>query len=227
MGNAASPHVKLRSVDLDAVRWTRGFWADRFELVRTATFPFMWETLQKPENGASYRNFRMAAGLEQGKFQSRDWSDGDFYKWLETGAYLLAVTADRKIDQLLDEVIAVVAKAQAPDGYFSTQIQLTGRRRWSNLNFHELYNMGHLMTAAAIHHRATGKKSLLEVATKTADYLYGVFQPRPPELAHFGFNPSQIMGGWSSFTAPRGIPSTWSWRACLWICGARRGAART
>ena len=32
------------------------------------------------------------------------------------------------------------------------------------------------------------------MARKTADYLFGVFTPRPKELAHFGFNPSNIMG---------------------------------
>jgi DUF1680 family protein len=58
------------------------------------------------------------------------------------------------------------------------------------------------LTAAAIHHRATGKRTLLEVARKNADYLYGVFQPRPKHLAHFCFNPSQIMG----LTEPTGPP---------------------
>ena len=29
---AQSPHVTMRSVDLDAVNWTSGFWADRFYL---------------------------------------------------------------------------------------------------------------------------------------------------------------------------------------------------
>jgi DUF1680 family protein len=67
-------------------------------------------------------------------------------------------------------------------------------RRWQNLNQHELYNMGHMLTAACIHYRATGKQDFLNIARKTADYLYQVFQPRPPELAHFCFNPSQIMG---------------------------------
>jgi DUF1680 family protein len=54
--------------------------------------------------------------------------------------------------------------------------------------------MGHLLTAACIHHRATGKDSFLSVARKLADYLYGVFQPRPKHLALYGWNPSNIMG---------------------------------
>ena len=54
--------------------------------------------------------------------------------------------------------------------------------------------MGHLMTAAAVHHRITGKDNYLQVAVRTADYLYDTFSPRPQALAHFGFNPSNIMG---------------------------------
>jgi DUF1680 family protein len=191
---SSSPHAKIRSVKLEDVRWTRGFWAERFELSDHVMIPAMWQVLQIPDNGASYRNLRIAAGLEQGKFQSTNWSDGDVYKWLEAVAHVYAVTREPKLDQLMDEVIATIGKAQAPDGYISTQIQLTNKKRWEDLHNHELYNMGHLLTAACIHYRATGKGSLLAIARKTADYLYTVFQPRPKALAHFGFNPSQIMG---------------------------------
>ena len=69
-----------------------------------------------------------------------------------------------------------------------------GVDRWADLHNHELYNMGHLMTAACVHHRATGKDSYLKIATRVGDYLYDLFSPRPKELAHFGFNPSNIMG---------------------------------
>jgi DUF1680 family protein len=54
--------------------------------------------------------------------------------------------------------------------------------------------MGHLMTAACDHHRATGKDNYLDIAVRTGDYLYDLFSPRPKELAHFGFNPSNVMG---------------------------------
>ncbi len=64
----------------------------------------------------------------------------------------------------------------------------------SHIHDHELYNMGHLMTAACIHHRVTGKDSFLKMARKTGDCLYETFKDRKPELAHFGFNPSHIMG---------------------------------
>jgi uncharacterized protein len=93
----------------------------------------------------------------------------------------------------MDEAIAIIAKAQTPEGYIGTQTQLTERKRWSDLRHHELYNMGHLITAACIHKRITGKDNFLAVALRAADYLYTVFKPRPAHLAHFDFNPSQVM----------------------------------
>lgn len=178
----------------DAVRWTGGFWGERFEQVRRVTFDWMRQSIQKPNNGALIRPFYVAAGLEKGEFRARDWSDGDVYKWIETGAHLYALTHDAAIDRAMDEAIAVIARAQAKDGYIGTQIQNTGRARWANYHHHELYNMGHLLTAAAAHFQATGKRNLLEVAIRTADFLDRTFTPRPQELAHFGFNPSNIMG---------------------------------
>jgi DUF1680 family protein len=73
-------------------------------------------------------------------------------------------------------------------------VQLTEKERWQRREHHELYNMGHLLTAACVHHRVTGKDSFLRIATKLGDYLYRTFQPRPAELAHYGWNPSNIMG---------------------------------
>ncbi len=191
---SASPHVKFRPIDLDAARWTGGFWGDRWETNRRVTVPTMKQVMELPNNAATFRNLRLAAGEIQGKFSGNNWSDGDCYKWIEAAASVFALTRDPELERQMDEAIAIIAKAQASDGYISTQIQLSEKGRWTNLNHHELYNMGHLLTAACIHHRLTGKSNFLDIARKLADYLYTVFEPRPKELAHFCFNPSNIMG---------------------------------
>lgn len=191
---SASPHVKVRSFDLDAVRWTQGFWADRFERVRKVSIPAMWEVMQNQSNSANLVNLKIAAGLQQGKFRGNNWSDGDVYKLIETMAAVWLQTREPRLDKLMNETIAVIAKAQTAEGYIGTQTQITEKKRWGDLEYHELYNMGHLITAACIHYRATGKEDFLKIARKTAAYLYTIFQPRPPELAHFDFNPAQIMG---------------------------------
>ncbi|MGQ9573878.1 MAG: glycoside hydrolase family 127 protein [Thermoguttaceae bacterium] len=190
-----SPYAKLQSVDLDAARWTEGFWADRFRLCHTTVLPKMNQALEDPQNGACLSNFRVAAGLEPGMHRGTNWSDGDCYKWIEAMAHVYAVTRDEALDRQMDGWIDLIAKSQAEDGYLATQTQLDPRKkRWGARVYHELYNMGHLMTAACVHYRATGKESFLLVARRVAEYLDGVFKPRPPELAHFGWNPSNIMG---------------------------------
>ena len=191
---SASPHVKFRTIGLGDARWTGGFWGERWEQDCRVTIPTMKEVMELPTNSATFYNLRVAAGEIQGEFFGNNWSDGDCYKWIEAAASIYARNPDPDLDRQMDEVIAVIAKAQAPDGYISTQIQLTDKGRWTDLKHHELYNMGHLLTAACIHHRVTGKNNFLNVARKLADYLCTVFEPRPKELAHFCFNPSNIMG---------------------------------
>src|SRR5258706_14296957 len=58
----------------------------------------------------------------------------------------------------------------------------------------EAYNLGHLMTAACVHQRATVKTSLLLVAIKAADYLVNVFRAPTPELARNAVCPAHYMG---------------------------------
>ncbi|MHC4691259.1 MAG: glycoside hydrolase family 127 protein [Planctomycetota bacterium] len=194
VNTSRSPYVRVRNVDLDAVRWTEGFWADKFELCRSATLPSVHKGLLNPLNSEHLINFKIAAGLEKAPRRSTAWSDGDCYKWLEAVALVYQVTRDPELDRLMDEWIDIIAKAQAPDGYIATQIGNDTSKRLKMPHIHELYCMGHLLTAACIHHRVTGKDSFLAIARKTGDFLYEQFQPRPPRLVHFPWNPSAYMG---------------------------------
>ncbi|WP_283435563.1 glycoside hydrolase family 127 protein [Neorhodopirellula lusitana] len=189
-----SPHVKLRSVDIGDCRWTSGFWADKVRLCEQVMVPHMG-TLLKGDVGFAYDNFKIAAGLKDGEHQGMNWHDGDFYKWMEASVYIYAQNHDQKILSELDEIIDVIGQAQMDNGYLSTQTQINDEKEaWSNRQLHELYNSGHLLTSACIHHRVTGKDNFLKIAIKHADYLYDLFSPQPKELARFGFNQTQIMG---------------------------------
>jgi uncharacterized protein len=146
------------------------------------------------------QNFRIAAGLAEGKHRGPPWNDGDFYKWLEAAAAVYAVTRDPALDKQMDAAIAVIAKAQRADGYLHTPVLIANRNGdetakpfRDRLNF-EMYNFGHLFTAACAHHRATGKKTLLDVATKAADFLCAAFEKPTPELARNSVCPSHYMG---------------------------------
>jgi len=190
---AASPYCKLKSLDLGCVQWEKGFWAERFRQCHDVTLPHLWERLSDPNTGHALTNLRIAAGLEEGEFAGTHWQDEWVYKWLEAAAAIYRVTRDEALNRRMDDVIAIIARAQQPDGYIASQVTVRGWRRFQDPRHHELYVMGHLITAACIHHRATGKHSLLNVARKCADYLDEIFRGRNPALAHFPINPSIIM----------------------------------
>ncbi|MET9121001.1 beta-L-arabinofuranosidase domain-containing protein [Streptomyces sp. NPDC004528] len=86
-------------------------------------------------------------------------------------------SATARLSEQVDRIIALVAAAQHPDGYLNTWFQVTkGGRRYQDLRWgHELYCAGHLIQAAVAHHRATGSKDLLGVATRFADHIDSVF----------------------------------------------------
>jgi uncharacterized protein len=172
VNTAGSPYAKLSSVGLHDVQWTRGFWAERFQVCKTAMVPHLWDTYHNAELCHSFRNFEIAAGLDTGSFIGPSFHDGDFYKSLEAMAALYGTTKDPALDKEMDRAIAVIAKAQREDGYVYTKSIIeqrqTGKRNMfdDKLSF-EAYNFGHLMTAACVHYHATGKKNLLNVARYT------------------------------------------------------------
>ena len=198
--NRLSPHAKIHSVGLDEVRWTGGFWADRFQNCRERMIPNMWRLMEGTNYSQYLQNFRIAAGVAEGRYRGAPFNDGDFYKWLESACATFAVTRDSELEKIIESVIPVIAKAQQPDGYIHTHVLV--RQRSGNadarpfqdrFNF-EMYNMGHLMTAACVHYRATGRTNLLSVARKTADYLYQTFVQASPEAARSSVCPSHFMG---------------------------------
>jgi DUF1680 family protein len=197
---SASPYVKLRSVDINAVRWMGGFWADRFEWCHKVVIPNMWKLLENPQISHAFENFLVAAGVKQGTHRGPKWHDGDFYKWLEAVTFVYATTQDAELDGQMDRIIDIIGKAQRDDGYIHTPVIISQRQEHSQttelrnrLDF-ETYNMGHLMTCACTHYRATGKTSLLDIAKKAADFLYRVYKNSPRNLANNAICPSHYMG---------------------------------
>ncbi|MCG2614796.1 glycoside hydrolase family 127 protein [Terrimonas sp. NA20] len=194
-----SQHAVLSSTNLGDVKWTSGFWADRFKVTREVTVPQLWNTYLDPKQSHSFRNFEIAAGLDTGNFKGPSFHDGDFYKTLEAVAALYATTKDPELDKKMDAAIAVIAKAQKDDGYIYTKSIIEQRKTGKTKMFDdklsfEAYNFGHLMTAACVHYRATGKTSLLNVAKKATDFLIVFYTQASPEQARNAICPSHYMG---------------------------------
>ena len=172
------------------------FWSQRIETNRSVTIPFAFG---KCEETGRYYNFERAAKVLQGedvadrKPPGLSFDDTDPYKIIEGASFGLSVQYDAEMDAYLDRIIALIGSAQEPDGYLYTARTIdpehphewSGMHRWEKVEdlSHELYNMGHLYESAAAHYQATGKKSLLNIAIKTADLLCSVFGPGKNESA--------------------------------------------
>ncbi|HTL54805.1 MAG TPA: glycoside hydrolase family 127 protein [Candidatus Limnocylindrales bacterium] len=178
----------VQPVPFTQVQVNDGFWTPRMETNRAST---VWYDFQKCEETGRIDNFAKAGKLMSGEFRGIPFDDSDVYKVIEGAAYTLALHPDPKLDKYLDDLISKIAAAQEPDGYLYTartidpkcRLDFFGPTRWSKLEgSHELYNVGHLYEAAVAHFQATGKRSLLEVALKSADLICKTFGPGPGQL---------------------------------------------
>ncbi|HXD77408.1 MAG TPA: glycoside hydrolase family 127 protein [Puia sp.] len=161
--------------------------------------PRLWRIYHDPKISHAFANFKIAAGIDTGSHEGPPFHDGDFYKLLEAVAAVYAITREPRLDTMMDRAIAVIARCQRPDGYIHTPTLIEERYHHrgaafgDKLNF-ETYNMGHLMTAACVHYRATGKTNLLNVAIRAADFLVAYYRRASPQLARNAICPSHYMG---------------------------------
>ncbi len=180
----------IHTVDFTQVKLTDNFWLPRIETNRTVTIPASFE---RCESTGRVKNFVMAA-KKQGKFCTTfPFDDTDIYKTIEGASFSLAVHPDAKLQAYIDSLIAIVGKAQEPDGYLYTARTINpsephawaGKERWERERelSHELYNAGHLYEAAAAHFLATKKRNLLDIALKNADLVCSVFGPDKKHVA--------------------------------------------
>src|SRR5581483_1433119 len=171
-----SPFARLRPLGVASVRLDDAFWAPRRRVNHDVSLPDQYEQC---ETSGRLDNFRRVTGASDAPFQGRFFNDSDIYKWIEAASWALAGASDPALSAQIDQAIALIAAAQDDDGYLNTYFSLErAGERWSDLAvMHELYCAGHLMQAAVAHHRATGSRALLDVTTRFADHIDGVFGP--------------------------------------------------
>lgn len=165
------------------VRVTGGLWAARIAANRDVTIPHL---LRMNEENERLNNLRKGAGLLGGPYISRRYNDTDVYKLLEAIGFDLMLQASPDFEQTADEQIAIIGKAQQPDGYLFPALTIdpanpapgVGPGPWDSLGgSHELYNHGHMIEAAVAYYEATGKREFLDIALKAGDLLCATFGP--------------------------------------------------
>ncbi len=171
----------MESIKLKNINISDGFWRKFTDLVQGVILPYQWEMLNGRLEGAELnnclKNFRIAAGDEQGEHSGPVFVDTDLYKWLEAVAYSLESKPDPELEKIADDVIRLISRVQLPDGYVNTYYMIAKpEKRWSNLvEGHELYSAGYMIEAAVAYFEATGKNELLNCAMRFADLLCRTF----------------------------------------------------
>jgi DUF1680 family protein len=169
---------KLTAVPFTDVTVADEFWAPRMETNRKMTVRYDFE---KCEQTGRIDNFAKAGGLMGGEFEGIYFNDSDLYKVIEGAAYSLKIHPDPELEEYVDGVIDKIAEAQWEDGYLYTFYSLPEHqpeKRWTDVqNKHELYCAGHFFEAAVAYYQATGKRKILDVAIRLADYIDSVFGP--------------------------------------------------
>jgi hypothetical protein len=156
------------------------FWGRRLEVNARRAIFHQWEQL---EASGCIENFRIAAGQKTGFGEGWFFADSDAYRWLDAASRIWAQYPDTLLESLMDNLVDLLAAAQAPDGYIFTynQIHFPGVR-WRNLQIeHELYCHGHLIEAGVSHFEATAGVDLLDVARRAADRIVADFRGKGGE----------------------------------------------
>ncbi len=171
-----APRKPLTAVPFQQVQIHDAFWSPRIETNRKATIE---ANLHQCEITGRIRNFAVAGKLAPGKREGARYNDSDVYKMIEGIAYALSSKRDPELEKRTDAIIDQIAAAQQPDGYVNTYFTLVKpEAKWKDIEHgHELYCAGHLIEAAVAYQHATGKRKLLDVATRFADHIDSVFGP--------------------------------------------------
>lgn len=176
----------LTQIPFEKVKIEDNFWLPRLKTQKETLVPF---SLEKTEYAVE--NLRLTAAYLRGekvtgRFEGARYVASDLFKVMEGAAYLLTLEKDAELEKQIDEIIDVIAAAQAPNGYLYEYHILpphlrnsnhsTGDRPYSYVDHsHELYNMGHMYEGAVAYYRATGKRKWLDVAEKNAQHINKVF----------------------------------------------------
>ena len=141
----------LKQLDLKRIRITDSLFGEYVNKVSEKIIPHQWkilnDQLEDAEPTYCIRNFRIAAGEEEGERKGVVFQDTDLYKWLESVAYTIAGGRGENLEKLADQVIDLIGKAQEPDGYLNTYFSINApTKKWTNLvEGHELYTAGHMI----------------------------------------------------------------------------------
>ncbi|TDV42199.1 glycoside hydrolase family 127 protein [Actinophytocola oryzae] len=161
----------LAPLALSDVSLTTGFLGDWQRRSAARSLPYCVGRL---DGAGALTNLRRVTGEADGDFENMWFADSDIYKTLEAAAWQLGATPDNaELRTFVDTTAALLAKAQAEDGYLNSYRMLKEPdRRWEALHWsHELYCAGHLIQAAVAAARSGVGAEVVTVARRLADLV--------------------------------------------------------
>lgn len=186
VATAQAPAVgyPLKPVSFERVTLTDHFWRPRLETQRRVLLPYAFKQTETALGDIRAAAQKLAGHAPDPLPPPHRYRTSDLFKVMEGAAYLLAVQKDAELERKMDDIIATIAAAQAPDGFFNATrtlypqlaIDMMGDRAYSYVDHsHELYIVGHMYEAAVAYVRATGKRNFLDVAERNAQHVQRVF----------------------------------------------------
>lgn len=156
-----------------------GFWKPILDTNRVAGLRTIYEQMEKTGRIDALRILWKPDG--DAPKPHRFW-DSDIAKWIEAAAYAVGQKYDAELDQQIQHLIHLLEEQQQPDGYLNSYYLavVEPEKRFTNVQWsHELYCAGHLMEAAIAYFKATGNRSLLQIACRYANLIDSIFGPEP------------------------------------------------
>ncbi|MEC9096596.1 MAG: beta-L-arabinofuranosidase domain-containing protein [Planctomycetota bacterium] len=179
----------LTPIPFNEVTITSDFWRPRLVTQRKTLVPFAFERTQAGVKHLAAARDHLR-GIRQKDHRPHRFIDSDLYKVMEGAAYLLQLERDPELEATLDRLATLISQAQHPNGYLypshttgvGRERDMMGDRPYTFIvHSHELYNVGHMYEAAIAYYRATGKRTLLDVAEKSAQHINKVIFEGDPQ----------------------------------------------
>ena len=172
----------VQPIAFSKVKLNDRFWLPRLRVQKNETVPF---ALDKTEPAAE--NLRRCGAFLRGEESelpiTHRFISSDLYKVMESAAYLLNLESDPALEARMDSLIELIGKAQKDDGYLYVahtcnvpNVEEMGPAPYTwVVHSHELYNVGHMYEGAVAYFEATGKRTWLDIAEKSAQHVNKVF----------------------------------------------------
>lgn len=164
----------LKRVSFRDVRIEDSFWSPRIRTNGASTVKACIAKCMETGRVANFVNAgKLLRGEEHEPFQGLMYNDSDVYKVLEGAAYTLHTYPSEELKQQVNAIIDAIASAQHPDGYINTYFTLARPDgRWTDMGYHEMYCIGHLIEAGIAYFESTGDRKLLDMGIRAAEHIY-------------------------------------------------------